>query len=159
MDPAIHLRPMTTDEIADLVTASVPEYRDELIAGGMLPEAALAKARADHEEAFPDGAAAPGHLAFAAELDGRVVGRLWLGPAHGEGAAAWWVYDVEVASTDRGRGIGRAVMSAAEEEVRSRGGTSLGLQVFGGNAVARHLYESLGYEPTTVRMRKTISDR
>jgi ribosomal protein S18 acetylase RimI-like enzyme len=48
-------------------------------------------------------------------------------------------------------------MLLAEDEARKRGATELGLNVFGTNAVARHLYESLGYNPTSIRMAKKLS--
>jgi ribosomal protein S18 acetylase RimI-like enzyme len=47
-------------------------------------------------------------------------------------------------------------MELAEVEVARLGGTSIGLSVFGTNLRARRLYESLGYEPTSIRMRKLL---
>ena len=69
---------------------------------------------------------------------------------------SWWVYDVEVDEQARGRGLGRRLMELAEVEVARLGGTSIGLSVFGTNSRARRLYESLGYEPTSIRMRKRL---
>jgi ribosomal protein S18 acetylase RimI-like enzyme len=48
-------------------------------------------------------------------------------------------------------------MLALEEEARARGLERVSLNVFGGNAVARGLYASLGYRETAVWMRKDIS--
>jgi ribosomal protein S18 acetylase RimI-like enzyme len=61
-------------------------------------------------------------------------------------------YDVEVAEDARGRGLGRRLMERAEDEGHRRDGTALGLNVFGPNTRARRLYESLGYEPTSIRV-------
>jgi hypothetical protein len=47
-------------------------------------------------------------------------------------------------------------MQAAEGYVKSQGGTRLALNVFGLNAVARGLYESLDYKAMTIGMRKDI---
>jgi ribosomal protein S18 acetylase RimI-like enzyme len=47
-------------------------------------------------------------------------------------------------------------MRAAEDYVKSQGGTKLELNVFGPNAVARGLYESLGYKTMTIGMRKDL---
>ncbi len=55
-----------------------------------------------------------------------------------------------------GRGVGRAVMTLAEAEVRARDGRELGLNVFGDNVAARRLYESLGYVDVSVRMHKPL---
>ena len=56
----------------------------------------------------------------------------------------------------RGRGYGRDAMRLAEAEARSRGMTSLGLNVHGQNTIARDLYESLGYEITALQMKKQV---
>jgi hypothetical protein len=47
-------------------------------------------------------------------------------------------------------------MEAAEGAVLALGGTSLGLNVFGQNVVARTLYGNLGYEVTSQQMRKEL---
>jgi ribosomal protein S18 acetylase RimI-like enzyme len=67
-----------------------------------------------------------------------------------------WVYDVEIAEGFRGRGYGRAAMLLAEDEARARGMTSLGLNVHGQNRVARSLYEDIGYQLTTLQMKKPL---
>jgi ribosomal protein S18 acetylase RimI-like enzyme len=53
-------------------------------------------------------------------------------------------------------GYGRAAMRLAEHHAREAGARTLGLSVFGHNEGARGLYESVGYEPTTVKMRKQL---
>jgi ribosomal protein S18 acetylase RimI-like enzyme len=67
-----------------------------------------------------------------------------------------WVFEIEIEPAFRGHGYGRAAMRLAEAEARSRGMTSLGLNVHGQNTVARSLYESLGYEVTAVQMKKLV---
>jgi ribosomal protein S18 acetylase RimI-like enzyme len=47
-------------------------------------------------------------------------------------------------------------MMLAEEEARLVGATHLGLNVFGQNTIARHLYERLGYSIVSLRMSKPI---
>ncbi|MDV5144377.1 GNAT family N-acetyltransferase [Streptomyces sp. SBC-4] len=54
----------------------------------------------------------------------------------------------------RGQGIGTALVRAAEELVRERGGTALGLGVAHDNPRAAALYARLGYEPAV-----TYTDR
>jgi ribosomal protein S18 acetylase RimI-like enzyme len=152
----LRLVPLRPVEIAGYIDDNTAAYVEELVEAGMDRDAARAKAQADHDHAFPGGVPAEGHHVFALHEDGRVVGRLWLGPAEGDGPGAWWVFDIEVVEAERGRGLGRTLMQLAEVEVGDRGGTSLGLNVFGANHAARSLYESLGYQPTSIRMRKPI---
>ena len=47
-------------------------------------------------------------------------------------------------------------MLLGEEHARSHGARSLGLSVFGFNTGARGLYDSLGYETTSVKMLKKL---
>ncbi|KQN41066.1 N-acetyltransferase [Frigoribacterium sp. Leaf44] len=44
-----------------------------------------------------------------------------------------------------------------EQAAARHGAETLGLNVFGYNEVARHLYESLGYETTAVQMKKPVT--
>jgi ribosomal protein S18 acetylase RimI-like enzyme len=45
----------------------------------------------------------------------------------------------------------------AEREAAAEGATTIGLNVHAPNTVARHLYESLGYEVHAIRMSKKIA--
>ncbi len=56
----------------------------------------------------------------------------------------------------RGKGYGRSIMLAGEEECRRRGYEFLDLNVFGNNSTAISLYDSLGYVVTSQQMRKTL---
>ncbi len=56
----------------------------------------------------------------------------------------------------RGRGYGRQAMLLAEELARTNGASTMRLNVFGHNNVARRLYWSLGYQETSVHMRKAL---
>lgn len=69
---------------------------------------------------------------------------------------AWWVWDVLINADQRGQGYGRTAMVLGEEYARTQGAHSLGLSVFGFNIEARELYDSLGYETTSVKMLKKL---
>jgi GNAT superfamily N-acetyltransferase len=56
--------------------------------------------------------------------------------------------DVLVAESQRRRGIGSALTTAAEELARERGHARFALTVSAENAAARSLYEKLGYRAT-----------
>lgn len=152
------LRPATGTEYEAWTSRAVAGYAAEIAASGeMSPEAAMAKARRDHERALPDGLATDGQLLWRLVADGQPVGWLWLaipGP-HGDPDMAW-VNLVEVDEAFRGRGYGREAMLLAEAEARSRGMRSVGLNVHGSNAVARSLYAGLGYQVTAQQMKKPL---
>jgi GNAT superfamily N-acetyltransferase len=55
------------------------------------------------------------------------------------------IHDLAVMPEQRGRGIGRALLAAAEERAVARGCCKLTLEVQDGNRRARGLYESVGF--------------
>ena len=100
-----------------------------------------------------DGIETDGTWLWAIEEDGRAVGTVFLGVR--EGGA--WLYDIVVDETERGRGLGRAAMLALEAKVKELGYASVGLNVWGGNEIARALYRKLGYTERSVGMTKSSS--
>ncbi len=69
-------------------------------------------------------------------------------PSH-DGLPAAELLAVAVCSEVRGRGIGRALVLAANEELARRGVTDARVVVAEGNAPARALYRSAGFRPAT----------
>ena len=55
-----------------------------------------------------------------------------------------------------GRGVGGALIRAAESWARDRGYRTLTLNVFTGNQHARDVYEHLGFEPDTIKYIKKL---
>ncbi|MGW4837235.1 GNAT family N-acetyltransferase [Streptomyces globisporus] len=55
------------------------------------------------------------------------------------------IEDIEVAPDHRGRGVGRALMSRAEEYARERGAGHIWLEVTNINAPAIHAYRRMGF--------------
>ncbi len=102
---------------------------------------------------------------FAVELE-RVVARAWIAtspPEEGRrlvGYALGWLVadDVEIMSvavepSERGRGIGRALLTRLLEGAWREGARNALLEVRASNASARALYERLGFERIGVRRR------
>ena len=147
---------MTGSEMSAFLSSSRDGYVAERVASG--DDEATAALAADETIAasFPDGRPAAGHLVFRLEEDGRALGSLWIGPADSGPSESWWVWDITLDAEHRGHGYGKAAMLLAEHEARARGATVLGLNVFGTNTIARHLYESLGYQVVAIRMSKTL---
>lgn len=63
------------------------------------------------------------HICLAAVLDGRVVG--WIGGLPEYGGNVWELHPLAVHPEFQGRGIGRTLVSAFEDEVRARGGLTI----------------------------------
>jgi acetyltransferase len=84
-------------------------------------------------------------VVVVAEIEGTVVGMAHLARAEAANARhRAEVQRVAVAAEARGRGVGRRLMAAVEEEARRRGLTLLWLTTHAGTDAAA-FYESIGY--------------
>ena len=105
---------------------------------------------------------APRSEGFVAVAEGRVVGmiELWLKrPRDAEGARIARIkvdLGLAVAPDWRGRGVGSALMRAAEDWARAHGAERMVLDLDVNNAGAQRLYERLGYEVEALSMDKAI---
>jgi ribosomal protein S18 acetylase RimI-like enzyme len=153
---AVQLRPMAPQRAEGFMDRARSRFVADQITAGERPAEAERTAAMIEQRSFPDGPIAAGHLLFDIMIDEVVGGHVWLAPPEGDDATAWLLWDIEVESAQRGRGAGRATMQALEDEVRRRGGCEIVLSVFGWNTVARHLYEALGYDVVSLRMRKLL---
>jgi ribosomal protein S18 acetylase RimI-like enzyme len=154
----LRVRPMSAEEFESFRERAIRDYAAENVrAGNWSPDQAEALAAKQTDELLPDGVETDGVLLLMAETSPTdVVGLVWVA-LEGEGRGEAWIYDIEIVPEHRGRGYGRALLRAAEQEVHTRGCRSIGLNVFGRNTIARQLYESSGYEVTSVHMRKRLA--
>lgn len=153
----LQIRPMTAAEFADYRERTISDYAAEHVrAGNWSPSQAEQLAAQQTDELLPHGVETPGMLLLIAETAGEgVIGIVWIELQHRQTTGAW-IYDIVIVPEQRGRGYGRALLRAAEREVEKHGVKSIALNVFGGNTAARHLYESSGYEVTSLFMRKRL---
>ena len=85
---------------------------------------------------------------LVAELGGQLAGYVRLRPvtAIAENAHVLGVMGLAVAPGARRRGVGSALLAAAEQRARSRGARKLSLRVLSTNEAALRLYERLGFQ-------------
>jgi len=154
---SVEFRPMRDDEFAAWLPLMRDRYAEDMTRdAGLTPERARTKAVEDVERLFPGGKPSTEQLVFVVEADGDPVGDLWLAERDDSFQRCLFVFDIRLEESQRGKGYGKAAMLFAEEEARRRGHDSVALNVFGGNAVARNLYRSLGYEENAVSMSKKL---
>ena len=151
------LRALEENELAPYFEDLWRDYRAEFIAAGFSEEYAAESVENSKKSYFPNQRLAPGNSIFYAYDNGEKVGKLWLYSIEREGNREWSIYDIETFGAFRGKGFGRTIMLAAEDYVRTAGGDSISLSVFGNNHVARKLYESLEYETIRVGMKKKLN--
>ena len=130
-------------------------YREELVLAGESEAAANENVARNREATMPDGALAEGQYVFDVRNDDEPVGVVWLAERDTE----WFIYDIEIDASHQGRGFGRGAMRCIEEYVRERGGTAIGLSVFGFNERAQALYRSEGYDVVRISMSKKLTPR
>lgn len=154
-DAELTFEPFDPTGLADWLVHLRTRYVEERVAAG--DSAPEAEANADHSLArlLPGGVPSPEQHIGRVVSGGEPVGTLWIGP-YGDDPQRWWVWDVAVDEGQRGNGYGRRAMLLAEALARRGGAATIGLNVFASNPVAHHLYTSLGYQATSVQMRKDL---
>jgi ribosomal protein S18 acetylase RimI-like enzyme len=154
---SVELRPLRPDEFEGWFAGWSAWYAHDLEEhGGLEADAAGEKSARDMAGAFPDGFGSPGNVLLAIQLEGERVGAIWFAPRHERGRTHAFLYSIAIDGERRGQGLGRAAMVALEDDVRERGLDRIELNVFGGNAVARGLYGSLGFAESFVSMGKDL---
>jgi ribosomal protein S18 acetylase RimI-like enzyme len=151
----VTLDPMTESEYGAYIGEAVSKYAlDKTESGEWAEQDALELSRADFERLLPDGIKTPDQFIFTVRdgESGKAVAVLWLALRMKAGRVEGYVFDIEVVEGFRSLGFGRATMTAGIEKARELGAQTVGLHVFGHNAVARSLYRSLGFAETNVSM-------
>jgi ribosomal protein S18 acetylase RimI-like enzyme len=154
----VTMRPMHPDEFPAFEASSKQGYaRDTAENAGVDPAVAASKAEDDFARLLPDGVDSAGQFLFVLEDEsGAARGALWFAEEERLGRRVAFLYYIRVDEAARGQGIGRLAMQLLEREAWARGLDAVELNVFGGNAIARSLYRSLGYRETFVGMRKDL---
>lgn len=154
------LRPMSDAEYESFHSKLVDEYaRVNVEAGSWLESESIELSKNEVENLLPQGRETPRVLLLSADnAHGVYVGYIWIGlDRPGISKPFAWIYDIEVAKEQRGKGYGRDLLRAGEQETLKHGISTLGLNVFGTNHVARNLYKSEGYSITQIAMSKELS--
>jgi ribosomal protein S18 acetylase RimI-like enzyme len=106
----------------------------------------------------------PGHAVFVAVAAGAkgakgdVVGFVSVGETkHFTGQIDGYVGELVTSEALEGRGVGRALMAAAENWARQRGLSNLTLETGAANVRARRFYQHLGYLEEEVRLTRRLT--
>lgn len=137
---------------------SVDGFVAQQVTAGLLPEPeARSSAVQQLEDLLTEGPRTPTHHLWQVVGDDEVVGSLWLRVRSLPAGVEAYVFDIEIDSRLRGRGLGRAAMVAAEAAASDLGAGVIRLNVFAHNTAALRLYESLGYTATAVSLIKRLT--
>lgn len=150
------IRPMTQTEFERLRAYMFEDYaRETAHVRSLTIEEGRAEATRQFDVLLPDGLTTQGHYFWRiVAKNGDAVGDLWVLVESAKEVA--FIYFVGIDEAYRGHGYSKAAMQTLETTVKPLGANHIDLSVFGDNTVARRLYESLGYQPTAILMRKEI---
>ena len=117
-----------------------------LIEGPRLTEALLREELVEHPEllVWREEPAEPGGPS------GPLMGTVWMQP---KGEGVWYLGLLTVRPDVQDRKLGRALLAAAEEYVKERGGRRITMTVLSGRDVLMAWYERRGYRKTARRSR------
>jgi ribosomal protein S18 acetylase RimI-like enzyme len=156
------IRALHPDDLPDLerLVAEMQDYERRLD-GRLRPGSEIAEA---YTNAMLAECAGHDGVVLVAELDDEVVGFIalqtsvpWEGLDYPPGSYAL-ISDLSVTSSQRGRGVGRALLRAAEEHARAEGARDLHIHVLSDNDVAQGLYRSAGFTPYLLVLTKPLAE-
>lgn len=157
----VRLEKMAAEDFDTYIEKLTANYaKDNVRSGRWTREEALEKSVSQINSLLPEGIETQNHVFFSIvdEGTGDAVGYIWLHVAPGEGPKKAFIYDLIIFEKFRKRGYGRAALVALEEYAKEKGIASISLHVFAHNAAALSLYRKMGYEVTSMNMKKNISD-
>lgn len=158
--PLLKLMPMSVFEFAAYQSRTVSDYASAILK----TDGGDRKAAEKHAgEAFltllPQGRDTADHHFFTLieSTLSAVVGALWLGEATTEDRRWAFIYDLFIHPAYRGQGYGAGALEATQAWAGAMGMRHIDLHVFGHNTRAQRLYQTAGYQPTHIHMRKMLT--
>ena len=156
---AMRFVPFTDVDFRAWLAQAIPAFALTNVEDGRWTLAeSIEKSREAHALLLPQGRETPGQFFMRLQLSdtGEDVGSLWWSESEKAGVGEAYVYSVEIEEHARRRGFARAAFLELERVARERGLHHVGLHVFGHNHGARRLYEELGFQPTSITLRKIL---
>ena len=154
----IQLVPKTEKEFQAYLKEGTARYAEVNVKAGYWKKTeALKKSIETHNQLLPQGLATPGHHLFTIIADNKKsVGTIWMAEDHRSKTPAGFIYDLFVKEPYRRKGVATQAMLLLEEKAKQLGLEVLYLHVFAFNKNAKHLYEKLGYQITSMNMVKQL---
>jgi len=148
---------MTQPEYDEYLKQLIPDYAADNVRAGYWDESeALEKSRKQLESLLPQGLQTKDHYIYNLVDGDQTVGMIWMRAQLDRAVKSGFIFDVMVDEKFRGKGYGKQIMFLIEEKARGLRLQSIGLHVFAYNKVAKNLYESVGYEISSLNMIKKL---
>ena len=154
-----NLIPMTQSEFDVFLERLIPEYAADNVRAGYWHESeALERSRKETTALLPKGLQSENHYLYTLYDGDQAVGVIWLRANVDRPIKSGFIFDIFIEEKFRGKGYGKQAMLLIEEKARELKLKSIGLHVFASNRAARNLYESLGYQVSSLNMTKELAD-
>ena len=154
----IQLVPKTEKEFETYLKDGTARYAEVNVKAGYWKKSeALKRSIEVHNQLLPHGLATPRHHLFTIKTDhNKSVGTIWIAEDHRSKTPVGFIYDLFIKEQYRGKGLATQAMLLLEEKAKQLGLKVLHLHVFAFNTNAKHLYEKLGYQITSMNMAKQL---
>ncbi len=156
----IQIQPMTESSFDEFKVFSQNIFAEDLANAQSVTSAeALKNAAEQFDRLVPNGLRTPCQLFFDAveKSTGKPVGYLWLGIKENSNRKIMSINDIFVNENFRGRGYGKMLMNFVDLEAKKTGAVRIRLHVFANNRTARNLYETSGFETSSLDMYKVVT--
>lgn len=149
---------MNAEQFEKFKTRSIASYTIDIHQSyGLSEKKALIRSQTETNKLLKDGIETEGYifLSIISEAQSESIGHLWvkLYPKTKEA----FIYHIEVYETYRGQGFGKQALDQLGTYLKKNGINSLRLNVFKSNAIAKSLYEKMGFDSISTQMMKEIS--
>ncbi|AQU79276.1 MULTISPECIES: GNAT family N-acetyltransferase [Planococcus] len=151
------LQQMTEEEFDRYLAYFIPDYAKDLSENYMIPlEKAMEESKDLMEQLLPNKQGTEGQLVYTiySTEEDKTIGVIWY-TIQSESNKAY-IYHILIHEEFRKKGFATLVLKELEENMKSAGITSMGLNVFGRNPNAYKLYKKLGYQTQSTAMGKKI---
>ena len=154
----IQLIPKTEKEFQAYLKEETARYAEASVKAGYWKKTeALEKSIEAHNQLLPQGIATPRHHLFTIKTNNnKSIGTIWITEDHRSETPAGFIYDLFIKEPYRDKGLATQAMLLLEEKAKQLGLKMLYLHVFAFNTNAKHLYEKLGYQITSIMMAKQL---
>jgi ribosomal protein S18 acetylase RimI-like enzyme len=155
----ISLKPMNNSEFQEFKTKSQSNYAANLAkVENISIEKALRHAADQFDKHVADGLLGDQQFFYQVleTSTGQPVGYLWLGLQERFGRKVMAINDIMIDSNHRGKRLGNQIMTFVEQVSKGIGVTRIRLHVCNQNEVAKRLYLSMGFETTSLDMKKEL---
>lgn len=161
VDKTVELESVSEEDFQQYIESAIKEYAGEkVMAGNWNRDEAYNLSKKAFSNFLPQGRETPGHsvMTIIESMKKDKVGILWVEWKNKEWNSAY-IWDIVIFEKFRRNGYGFLTLKQLEIMAKEHGSESIVLHVFGHNKPARALYDSLGYYPTNIIMRKDLGKK